>query len=270
MAKKKAAAAEPAGESAPMWIVSFADLVTLMMSFFVVLYATKQGGPQQQMETAVAMASEFGWKPTPESDPQMVDIYNRRMGLPVHKENAGNGQSPDADQGTTGSHAQVNTIREGKAIVTGGAITFNVGQTDLDAASVATLREIAAKVMGKNNVLMVKGHASADESSLRPDDVNGMNLSYRRAVAVADELVKLGINRGVLRPVACGNFEPLKTGVYDAAGLRQNRRAEVFTTDNTISEFFPAKTVPAAPGETEQPGAATSPSATSHAAPRGE
>jgi chemotaxis protein MotB len=245
VAKKKAAAAEPAGESAPMWIVSFADLVTLMMSFFVVLYATKQGGPQQQMETAVAMASEFGWKPTADSDPQYTEIYNKRRGLPVHKENSGNGQSADPAQGATGSHPEVQNIRPAQNIATGGKILFEAGQTELDETSAATLKEIAAKVMGKNNVLMVKGHASADESSLRPDDPNGMNLSYRRAVAAVDALVKLGIDRRVLRPVPCGNFEPLKTGVYDAAGLRENRRVEVFTTDNTASEFFPAHTVDA-------------------------
>jgi chemotaxis protein MotB len=246
--KKKAAAPEPAGESAPMWIVSFADLVTLMMSFFVVLYATKQGGPQQQMETAAAMAVEFGYKPPADSDREIDDVARRRLGMPVHNENSGYGQSANADQGASGSHAQVSTIRDGKAIVTGGAITFEAGQTELDPGSLQTIGTIADKVRGLNNVLNVKAHASADESTLRPDDPNGMNLSYRRAVAVIDELVKRGINRGVLRPVPCGTFEPVKTGVYDAAGLRQNRRAEIFTTDNTISEFFPAKTVSASPG----------------------
>ena len=49
--KKKAAAAEPAGESAPMWIVSFADLVTLMMSFFVVLYAMETGAAASSRST---------------------------------------------------------------------------------------------------------------------------------------------------------------------------------------------------------------------------
>jgi chemotaxis protein MotB len=245
VAKKKAAAAEPAGESAPMWIVSFADLVTLMMSFFVVLYATKQGGPQQQMETAAAMAVEFGYRPPADSEREIDNVARRRLGMPVHQENSGYGQTANAEQGATGSHPEVQNIRPAQNIATGGKVLFEAGQAELDETSAATLKEIAAKVMGKNNVLMVKGHASADESSLRPDDPNGMNLSYRRAVAAVDALVKLGIDRRVVRPVPCGNFEPLKTGVYDAAGLRENRRVEVFTTDNTASEFFPTHTVDA-------------------------
>ena len=59
-------------------------------------------------------------------------------------------------------------------------------------------------------------------------------------MAVADELVRLGINRDVLRPMPCGPFEPVKTGVYTADGLRLNRRAEVFTTDYTATADYNA------------------------------
>jgi hypothetical protein len=70
-----------------------------------------------------------------------------------------------------------------------------------------------------------------------------MGLSYRRAMLVADQLEKLGVDRRILRPVACGPFEPVKTGAYDAASQRQNRRVEVFTTDATASQFAPVNTV---------------------------
>ncbi len=49
----------------------------------------------------------------------------------------------------------------------------------------------------------------------------------------------------MLRPVACGPFEPLKTGSYDAETLRRNRRVEIFTTDYTASDYFPTSTVQA-------------------------
>jgi flagellar motor protein MotB len=43
MARKKKQEVEEQGESAPLWIISFADLVTLMLSFFVILSATNSG-----------------------------------------------------------------------------------------------------------------------------------------------------------------------------------------------------------------------------------
>src|SRR5206468_8381305 len=138
-----------------------------------------------------------------------------------------------------GSQPEVQTIRPGNAIVTGGSITFDVGESRLDEPSLGTIRQLADIVRGRTNVMMVKAHVSADEVALRPDDPDGMGLSYRRATIVIDELVKLGVARHVLRPVPCGPFEPVKTGVYDPAGLRQNRGVEIFTTDYTAGEYFP-------------------------------
>lgn len=255
--KKKAAAPEPAGESAPMWIVSFADLVTLMMSFFVVLYALKQGGKQQQIQVAAALKATFdpAYEPDPESTSQFDQAYRRYRGIPGPRVETLPGASANITHGADGSNPKVQNIRAGKDIVTGGKITFAVGETKLSPDSLATIKQIADRVRGLNNVLMVKGHVSADELSLRPDDPQGLALSYRRAMVVIDELAKLGIDRRVLRPVACGAYEPVQVGVYDAAGLRQNRRVEVFTTDATASEYFPTQTVPPAP-------TATSPAAT--------
>src|ERR1043166_9206023 len=95
MAQKKAKAPEPAGESAPMWIVSFADLVTLMMSFFVVLYALKQGGPQQQLEQEVAFKEVFdpAYTPSPDSKSPMDMMILRHRGMmpgPPYDNNGGN------------------------------------------------------------------------------------------------------------------------------------------------------------------------------------
>ena len=54
---------------------------------------------------------------------------------------------------------------------------------------------------------------------------------------------------GTQRPLACGPYEPLKTGAYDPASLKLNRRVEIFTTENTASDYTPINTVPA----TEKP-----------------
>src|SRR6478609_5849803 len=83
-AQKKAKAPEPAGESAPMWIVSFADLVTLLMSFFVVLYALKEGGEKRQMEVAAAIKATFdpSYIPSPDSPSEWDQAIRRAHGLP--------------------------------------------------------------------------------------------------------------------------------------------------------------------------------------------
>src|SRR5271154_5192057 len=185
-AQKKAKAPEPAGESAPMWIVSFADLVTLMMSFFVVLYAMKQGGEKHQIEVAAPPKATFdpAYQPDPDSLSQFDQASRRYRGIPGPPVDSLPGESAKVSQGADGANPEVENIRAGKDIVTGGKITFDVGQTKISPDSLNTIREIADRVRGLNNVLMVKGHASADELSLRPDDPQGLSLSYQRATAV--------------------------------------------------------------------------------------
>ncbi len=258
--QKKAKAPEPAGESAPMWIVSFADLVTLMMSFFVVLYAMKQGGEKQQMDTMAAIKATFdpAYEPPQDANPEFVQAYKRYKGIPGPPVETLQGASQKLSKGADGANLEVQTIRMGKDNVTGGKITFEPGQTKISPEAADAIRQIADRVRGLNLVLLVKGHVSADELSLRPDDPQGLSLSYQRAMAVIQELTKNDIDQRTMRPVACGTFEPLRTGVYDPASLGENRRVEVFTTEATASEFAPTPTVspdaaPAGAAPTTQP-----------------
>lgn len=241
MAKKKPAKPEEAGESAPMWIVSFADLVTLMMSFFVVLYALKSGGKDKEIDVATAIAQEFSWKPAPDAMDPYAERYRVRNGMKPMDKTKGDADNPA--QGTPGNADKVNVISPGDMLTSGGVLSFELNKSDLDATSKDTIARLYDILRGHNNVLFVKGHVSTDEIPLRPDDPNGLNLSMRRANIVADELVRLGVDRRVLRPVACGPFEPVKVGVYDTTGQRQNRRVEVFSTNTVVSEFFPVNFV---------------------------
>src|SRR5512144_1243454 len=122
--KKKAAEAESSGESAPMWIVSFADLVTLMMSFFVVLYALKQGGEKQQLEVAAAIKAQFDPNYAADGDSPFDEDIRRQRGNPgpPYRNNGGHVLKPT--DGAQGIYQSVTTIREGTQIVTGTKITF--------------------------------------------------------------------------------------------------------------------------------------------------
>ena len=258
MAKKQPKPEEPAGESAPMWIVSYADLVTLTMSFFVVLYALKSGGPEQQLETTAAIKAQFGYVPPIDSTDPLDLAVMRFIGRPVPPDMTNlMGRAQDPPNGADGRNPEVETIR-GKEITAGGAVRFALGSAQLDAAGAAKVARLADILRGHNNVLFVKGHVSPDELTLRPDDPYGMKLSEARADAVVEALVKDGIARDVLRPIPCGAYEPLKVQVYDAAALQASRRVEVYSTDKTASDYVPATLVPV-PGT--QASAASQPAA---------
>lgn len=96
------------------------------------------------------------------------------------------------------------------------SIFFEVGKANViasrDMLSVKALAELA---IDKNASVIVTGYADKSGNA----DAN-MKLSERRAQAVADELVRLGVNRQRIKVVAAGGVDTLKPAEY-------NRRATV-------------------------------------------
>lgn len=96
------------------------------------------------------------------------------------------------------------------------SIFFKVGKANViasrDMLSVKALAELAIE---KNASVLVTGYADKSGNA----DAN-MKLSERRAKAVADELVRLGVNRQRIEIVAAGGVDTLKPAEY-------NRRATV-------------------------------------------
>lgn len=96
------------------------------------------------------------------------------------------------------------------------SIFFEVGKANViasrDMLSVKALAELAIE---KNASVLVTGYADKSGNA----DAN-MKLSERRAKAVADELVRLGVNRQRIEIVAAGAVDTLKPAEY-------NRRATV-------------------------------------------
>ena len=96
------------------------------------------------------------------------------------------------------------------------SIFFEVGKANViasrDMLSVKALAELAIE---KNASVLVTGYADKSGNA----DAN-MKLSERRAQAVADELIRLGVNRQRIEVVAAGGVDTLKPAEY-------NRRATV-------------------------------------------
>ncbi len=64
---------EEAGESAPLWVISFADMVTLLMSFFVLMMASIPKGESssardvEMLKVLASIKLAFHYRPDPKS-----------------------------------------------------------------------------------------------------------------------------------------------------------------------------------------------------------
>src|SRR4051812_48782981 len=119
MAKPKCKCKSAECEECPEWIFTFADLVMLMMGFFVILWVLKpapgkEGEPPKALSThfIAVVRIEFGYKPDPNSlDP--IDLEVMRILRMPHSPEKGGSNSNEV-KGIKGPEPDVETIRKSK------------------------------------------------------------------------------------------------------------------------------------------------------------
>jgi chemotaxis protein MotB len=233
-------------EECPEWIFTFADLVMLMMGFFVILWVLKppagKPGEEQQalpVEVLAAIREAFGHIPDPDSkDPVDVHILLKKLEQlkPLKGEGQG-GKTRIEVKGAEGENPEVEMIRPSKQVGTGTKVIFEPGEAKLTPESTRSLDAIAALIKGHRNVFFIKGHASSDDFSEGTDDSAKMVLSLKRAQAAADYLISKGVERETLRVQGCSTYEPIVQRAYTEPNKAQNRRVEVIATGTLVKEL---------------------------------
>lgn len=226
-------------EGAPEWLISFADNVTLMMGFFVILLAMNlkpattgsgSGGPtndkasavsEEMLDWMIAVRAAF-------NNPVSENSSDPRDELLVQRLVARRGTGQALDPGQKGQNHEVQTIRPSDYFGEGGLVPFETGSSELSDAGRAVVADIARYVVGFNTVIDVRGHASAAEAHDRA--AGALELSFARAQSVAAALVGHGVAWRRLRVVACGSSEPAIAPAYEATQHQANQRVEVIVT----------------------------------------
>jgi flagellar motor protein MotB len=235
-------------EECPEWIFTFADLVMLMMGFFVILWvlkppAGKQGAGDSAstahwVEVEAAIRGAFGHIPDPQSkDPVDIEMLYHNLQR-INLLNPGNGGKINRTEVIPeGQEDQVTTIRVSRFATDGGKLTFQPGQDVLSTAAKEALADIAAIIRGHRNLVIVKGHTSLDDYPVSASADDKMQLSIRRAQAAAAYLTSQGVAPALLRVEGCSTFEPVVQRQYTPEALQANRRVEVDATATLVEEL---------------------------------
>lgn len=254
---------EEHGESAPMWIVSFADLVTLMLSFFVILAAGNNKSAESDPEFAdlvAALKSAFSHveaateKPAdPKAD--FKELVKKLMALqpPVQQTRPeGTGRGDADDKGMKGKHFRVTRIREGLEVAMGGPVFFEAFSARPTEKGEQQLRDIVEILRGHRNVIEIRGHVGETPWPIdwTYDDV--MKLAYDRADCVGRVLRREGIDPRAVRLVAVGPNEPLKNDTISPEASGASRRVEIIVRESLVDDFVTQK--PAQRGGTSADG----------------
>jgi chemotaxis protein MotB len=240
--RKKAGSSE---RGAPMWVVTFGDLMSLLLTFFVLLLSFSVISEEEFKQAAASIRSAFGVMPL---QTQIVPL-NRQP-------SAGNEARRDRNEREElarrlrhrlqmlGKHNDVQVAYDrdgGIKISLPDTIMFESGQAQLVPDAYPLLHDLAVLLndIASGAFVEVRGHTDDRPVGQTAGFRDNFDLSYQRAYAVAQQLVKSGdMPYDQIQIVAAGAAEPIATNTTDA-GQRANRRVDIhvrglFTTDKRM------------------------------------
>lgn len=230
------------GGGAPEWVVTYGDMMSLLLTFFILLAALSELKKEDQYQAIVeAIKANFGIQlggggRSLEKTYQMLSLIPLLKELEKKQQEPNQSQSPE--QGMEGRFEAVTRVREGLQFIIGGRITFEPGSAQLTERAKKNLKVIADRVRGYANIVDIRGHASPmdlAEGSMYPDL---WTLSFARAQAVMEYLVREGgLNPRQLRLVAAADTEPLVARRYGVEEQEPNRRVEIVVHETLVQEM---------------------------------
>lgn len=232
-------------EGAPEWLISFADNVTLMMGFFVIMLAMNMGPKGGGGESETPLEGEAGGPPLNFYDTaiaireafhnpvQLNSMDPNEQALVRHlNERRGLGISEQA--GPEGDEHNVQSLLRGQFQGLCGRVTFEHLSDHLGEEGRKAVSAIGLHVRGLRVMIDIRGHVSAAEAYEDPS--HGMKLAYDRAWAVAEALGAEGLSWRQFRVTACADNERIDAQVYDEFGHQRNERVEIVVTDDVMPE----------------------------------
>ena len=231
---------KPPPQGAPDWMVTYGDMMTLLLCFFVIIVSMSEIKEDERFQQVMdSIRSAFGYDGSlgivPIEQPSKNSLVEqlRRVVLPDMKKKEGDSD----EEGIEGRLFRVTNVREGLSVEVGGWISFNRFEAELKPQGEALLGRLASKLLGHNTILKIRGHATLEPLPPESPFSDSMELSVARARAVAGSLERFGIRPERIRLVGAGAYEPLVSQVYTEERRAVNRRVEIIVTEAVVEDY---------------------------------
>ena len=236
MARSKRRGGEAVHENAERWLLTYADMITLLMVLFVVMYAISNTDVRKF--TALAQSFSAAFNNDVLQGTETISISDALQTTPEAALLDESSSLVSSDYRTVsatlrdyaisqglGGDVSVDRVPEGIAIRISDTLLFQSGRARLDEPSRKVLARIAAIVAPLPNALRIEGHTD-DLPPTGPFYADNWQLSTARALAVLDEMRNLGIGPERLAAAGYAGYRPIVANTDDAARAH-NRRVDI-------------------------------------------
>jgi chemotaxis protein MotB len=234
------------------WLVSYADFITLLFAFFVVMYAISSVNLSKYNALTNAMGSAFTG-----NNPQSIQIKKMEVKpqpektiikpLPLsylYQEKSKRERENMARMGVDISNKLSPLIQEGKVQVMqnnrgvridiNDSVLFTAGSADIASAALDVLNEIATILNTNQRLIQVEGHT--DNTPIHNQMFySNWELSAVRATTVVRLLNQAGVIEKRLSAIGYGDTQPLSSSDTEF-GRAKNRRVSIMILYETSTQ----------------------------------
>ena len=257
----------PVEEGAPTWIVTFADMMSLLLTFFILMYSMSEVKQERFLLASESLREAMGSTATIPTDNPMgrmpedvdpdLDLANPGMNngattSPVDSENAGDDvvnvfaeaymkmieerlRDLVEESGLDASSVEIVREEDGVYLRIRDAALFATAQANLTPQGEALVLNLSGITKGLGVPTIVSGHA--DSRPIRTASFpSNWELSAARAAGVARLLVAAGQDPETVRVQSFGEFRPIADESTEE-GRARNRRVELFFSRDAIEDI---------------------------------
>lgn len=224
----------PAG--VPEWLVTFGDMMSLLLTFFIMLVSMSEMKKDEQYQAMVeSIQRQFGHDTSTDS----MSPGNQKPRNSNYSDVAAMGRARRLDlmqggqplKAPVGENAKPQSIRNGDKTSQGFVVKFEHGSSVIAEDEMTRIRDGVEALRGKKQIIEVKGMTSRKPLARSKGEVqNHFVLGFERAMAVRALLLREKFLDEQIRIVTSGKYE-----VVDKEKLDENDRVEVMITNDPIS-----------------------------------
>jgi chemotaxis protein MotB len=226
------------------WLVTFSDLVVLMLAFFVLLFSMTVFQQNAFERLSESLAGTFGAEqPTvssaPDGGPPGVEGLTRPRGQDLGYLAAIVRAAVAADSRLEG--ARVQWLDQRLVILLPSDLLFESGQAALAPTARPALAELGGLLANLRNAVAVAGHADPDEVPSEDSGADGdaWALSLARAMAVAGALRRAGYAAPMQTWAHADTRADMLAALPEAERARLRRRVDVVILPQRVAEDRP-------------------------------
>lgn len=217
-------------ENHERWLITYADMITLLMVFFIVLYAGSVADSAKFKDLSVSLQQAFNVDVLKASDslaqtPNRAGSDNLVQAVRSDLEFVTREMDSLRAPGLATGGLEVEANQEGILISLHGNLLFDSGKATLKDEAIPTLARLTAVLRRLPYPIRVEGHTDnvAIQTSLYPSN---WELSAARATAVVRHLVDGGISAQRLQAAGFGETRPRGDNTTREQRAR-NRRVDI-------------------------------------------